>query len=129
MHELLDMARKIEGMPRHTSTHAAEMCIRDRASGGICKGAVGHKSKDLRQRQNGNPADAVSYTHLDVYKRQSHDLDCPWRPADLEQRAGRTVRQGNDNPKVGLYRYVTEGTFDKGQIGRNTVPQPSSPPT
>ena len=42
----------------------------------------------------------------------SHDLDCPWRPADLEQRAGRTVRQGNDNPKVGLYRYVTEGTFD-----------------
>ena len=42
----------------------------------------------------------------------SHDLDCPWRPADLEQRAGRTVRQGNENPKVGLYRYVTEGTFD-----------------
>ena len=42
----------------------------------------------------------------------SHDLDCPWRPADLEQRAGRTVRQGNENPKVGIYRYVTEGTFD-----------------
>ena len=42
----------------------------------------------------------------------SHDLDCPWRPADLEQRAGRTVRQGNENPTVGLYRYVTEGTFD-----------------
>lgn len=42
----------------------------------------------------------------------SHDIDCPWRPADLEQRAGRTVRQGNENPKVGLYRYVTEGTFD-----------------
>ena len=42
----------------------------------------------------------------------SHDLDCPWRPADLEQRGGRTVRQGNENPKVGLYRYVTEGTFD-----------------
>lgn len=42
----------------------------------------------------------------------SHDLDCPWRPADLEQRAGRTVRQGNENLKVGLYRYVTEGTFD-----------------
>lgn len=42
----------------------------------------------------------------------SHDLDCPWRPADLEQRAGRTVRQGNENPKVGLYRYVTEDTFD-----------------
>ena len=42
----------------------------------------------------------------------SHDLDCPWRPDDLEQRAGRTVRQGNENPTVGLYRYVTEGTFD-----------------
>lgn len=42
----------------------------------------------------------------------SHDLDCPWRPADLEQRAGKTVRQGNENPTVGLYRYVTEGTFD-----------------
>ena len=42
----------------------------------------------------------------------SHDLDCPWRPADLEQRAGRTIRQGNENPKVAIYRYVTEGTFD-----------------
>lgn len=42
----------------------------------------------------------------------SHDLDCPWRPRDLEQRAGRTVRQGNKNPKVNIVRYVTEGTFD-----------------
>lgn len=42
----------------------------------------------------------------------SHDIDCPWRPSDLEQRAGRTVRQGNENPKVHLYRYVTEDTFD-----------------
>ena len=42
----------------------------------------------------------------------SHDLDCPWRPRDLEQRAGRTVRQGNKNPKVDIVRYVTEGTFD-----------------
>ena len=42
----------------------------------------------------------------------SHDLDCPWRPRDLEQRAGRTVRQGNKNPKVDVVRYVTEGTFD-----------------
>ena len=42
----------------------------------------------------------------------SHDLDCPWRPRDLEQRAGRTVRQGNQNPKVDIVRYVTEGTFD-----------------
>ena len=42
----------------------------------------------------------------------SHDIDCPWRPSDLEQRAGRTVRQGNENSKVHLYRYVTEDTFD-----------------
>ena len=42
----------------------------------------------------------------------SHDLDCPWSPRDLEQRAGRTVRQGNKNPKVDVVRYVTEGTFD-----------------
>ena len=41
-----------------------------------------------------------------------HDLDVPWRPADLEQRAGRIVRQGNTNSEVDLYRYVTEGTFD-----------------
>ena len=42
----------------------------------------------------------------------SHDLDCPWRPGDLEQRAGRIVRQGNMNPDVHIYRYVTEGSFD-----------------
>lgn len=42
----------------------------------------------------------------------SHDLDCPWRPGDLEQRAGRIVRQGNQNSDVYVYRYVTDGTFD-----------------
>ena len=41
-----------------------------------------------------------------------HDLDCPWRPSDLQQRLGRIVRQGNQNPEVEIYRYVTEGTFD-----------------
>lgn len=41
-----------------------------------------------------------------------HDLDCPWRPGDLEQRAGRIVRQGNRNKDVYIYRYVTEATFD-----------------
>ena len=41
-----------------------------------------------------------------------HDLDCPWRPGDLEQRAGRIVRQGNQNKDVFIYRYVTEATFD-----------------
>lgn len=41
-----------------------------------------------------------------------HDLDIPWRPADLEQRAGRIIRQGNENKKVQIFRYVTKGTFD-----------------
>lgn len=41
-----------------------------------------------------------------------HHLDCPWRPADVEQREGRIIRQGNRNPEVGVYRYVTEGSFD-----------------
>lgn len=41
-----------------------------------------------------------------------HDLDIPWRPADLSQRAGRIVRQGNENKEVHIFRYVTENTFD-----------------
>ena len=68
---------------------------------------------------------AVSYTHLlgstqkmgagtNVQNKliALHDLDVPWRPADLEQRAGRIVRQGNENKEVNIYRYVTENTFD-----------------
>ena len=42
----------------------------------------------------------------------SHDLDCPWRPADLEQRSGRIIRQGNTNDEVHIFRYVTKNTFD-----------------
>ena len=41
-----------------------------------------------------------------------HHLDCPWRPADLQQREGRIIRQGNENSEVDIYSYVTEGTFD-----------------
>lgn len=41
-----------------------------------------------------------------------HDIDCPWRPSDLAQRLGRIVRQGNQNPEVEIFRYVTENTFD-----------------
>lgn len=41
-----------------------------------------------------------------------HHLDCPWRPADLEQREGRILRQGNKNEEVNIYRYVTKDTFD-----------------
>ena len=42
----------------------------------------------------------------------SHDLSIPWRPADLEQRMGRSIRPGNQNESVEIYRYITEGTFD-----------------
>jgi hypothetical protein len=41
-----------------------------------------------------------------------HHLDCPWRPSDIEQRDGRILRQGNENPVVNIFRYVTKGTFD-----------------
>jgi SNF2 family DNA or RNA helicase len=41
-----------------------------------------------------------------------HDADCPWQPADLAQRSGRIIRQGNKNPEVQIYRYATNGTFD-----------------
>lgn len=41
-----------------------------------------------------------------------HHLDCPWRPADIEQREGRILRQGNNNEKVKIFKYVTKGTFD-----------------
>ncbi|WP_434967784.1 helicase-related protein [Janibacter indicus] len=41
-----------------------------------------------------------------------HHLDCPWRPADIEQREGRILRQGNHNPEVSIFRYVVEGSFD-----------------
>src|SRR5205814_6021998 len=41
-----------------------------------------------------------------------HHLDAPWRPADVEQREGRILRQGNSNPEVQIYRYVTEASFD-----------------
>ena len=42
----------------------------------------------------------------------THDIDCPWRPSDLEQRSGRIIRQGNNNDEVMIYRYATQGTFD-----------------
>ncbi|MBR1735430.1 MAG: helicase, partial [Firmicutes bacterium] len=41
-----------------------------------------------------------------------HHIDCPYRPSDLEQRNGRIIRQGNENPEVDIYNYVTKGTFD-----------------
>ena len=51
-------------------------------------------------------------TNVQDRLKSIHDLDCPWRPSDLEQRAGRVVRQGNQNEEVDIVRYVTEATFD-----------------
>ena len=47
-----------------------------------------------------------------LFRSASSDLDCPWRPSDLEQRLGRSIRQGNENAEVHIYRFVTEETFD-----------------
>jgi len=60
----------------------------------------------------GSTAKMGSGTNVQDRLIHLHDLDCPWRPADLEQRAGRIVRQGNMNPEVNITRYVTESTFD-----------------
>ena len=51
-------------------------------------------------------------TNVQKKLKALHHLDAPWRPRDIEQRNGRILRQGNDNPQVGIYRYVTEGSFD-----------------
>ena len=53
-------------------------------------------------------------TGTNVQKRlvALHHLDVPWKPAEIEQREGRILRQGNDNQEVGIYRYVTTGSFD-----------------
>jgi hypothetical protein len=51
-------------------------------------------------------------TNVQDKMKAIHDCECPWRPADLEQRAGRLIRQGNSFEEVDIYRYVTEGTFD-----------------
>lgn len=60
----------------------------------------------------GSTAKMGAGTNVQTRLYASHDLDCPWRPSDLEQRAGRIIRQGNTNEKVHIYRYVTKDTFD-----------------
>ena len=60
----------------------------------------------------GSTAKMGAGTNVQRLLYASHDLDCPWRPADLEQRAGRIIRQGNTNPDVHIRRYVTKDTFD-----------------
>ena len=60
----------------------------------------------------GSTAKMGAGTNVQTKLVASHDLDCPWRPADLEQRAGRIIRRGNENESVRIFRYVTKGTFD-----------------
>ena len=60
----------------------------------------------------GSTAKCGSGTNVQDKLIAIHDLDCPWRPADLAQRAGRIERQGNNNPEVDIFRYVTDATFD-----------------
>ena len=78
------------------------------------------KKRTLRQQMNaGKIRILIGSTGkmgagFNVQKRlvAEHEVDCPWRPRDVEQREGRILRQGNTNPKVDIYRYATEGTFD-----------------
>ncbi|MGO8608954.1 hypothetical protein ACC848_38990, partial [Rhizobium johnstonii] len=51
-------------------------------------------------------------TNVQARLAAMHHVDCPWRPADLEQRDGRGIRQGNQNPEVAVFRYVVERSFD-----------------
>ena len=60
----------------------------------------------------GSTAKMGAGTNVQNKLAASSDLDCPWRPSDLEQRLGRSIRQGNENPEVDIYRFVTEETFD-----------------
>ena len=65
-----------------------------------------------REGELGSTAKMGAGTNVQDRLVALHDLDCPWRPGDLAQRKGRIERQGNQNPLVHVYRYVTEGTFD-----------------
>nr|WP_326189496.1 DEAD/DEAH box helicase family protein [uncultured Oscillibacter sp.] len=60
----------------------------------------------------GSTAKMGAGTNVQNKLAASSDLDCPWRPSDLEQRLGRSIRQGNENLEVDIYRFVTEETFD-----------------
>ena len=60
----------------------------------------------------GSTAKMGAGTNVQTRLAALHHIDCPWRPADIEQREGRILRRGNSFKKVKLFKYVTEGTFD-----------------
>ena len=76
------------------------------------KGAVFQSARRAGAGAAGSTAKMGAGTNVQDKLIALHDLDCPWRPSDLQQRLGRIVRQGNENEEVEIYRYVTEGTFD-----------------
>lgn len=82
------------------NTEAQKKALFNKVQGGIVRVLMGSTSKMGAGTNVQNKLIAL------------HDLDCPWRPGDLEQRRGRIVRQGNINPQVHIYRYVTQDTFD-----------------
>jgi hypothetical protein len=86
--------------------------IHDAASDAEKKALFANVRKGQVRVLFGSTAKMGSGTNVQDRLVALHDLDCPWRPADLEQRRGRIVRQGNKNAEVDIYRYVTESTFD-----------------
>src|ERR1022692_1874677 len=64
------------------------------------------------REQHKLPADDAVLLLVELFRIHQHHLDAPWRPADVKQREGRILRQGNKNSVVQIYRYVTEGSFD-----------------
>ena len=80
---------------------------RSKESGTVCKGAG-----RTGENPHGFYTEIGAGTNVQDRLIALHHLDCPWKPSDLEQQEGRILRQGNQNDKVKIFRYVTEGTFD-----------------
>ena len=81
-------------------TDAAKQTLFEKVNGGIVRILLGSTDK------------MGAGTNVQKRLYASHNIDAPWRPRDIEQRDGRILRQGNENPEVRIYRYVTEGSFD-----------------
>ncbi len=84
----------------HADTDAKKQALFDSVNAGLVRILLGSTEK------------MGAGTNIQKKLAALHHLDAPWRPRDIEQREGRILRQGNDNPQVSIYRYVTEGSFD-----------------